>query len=337
MNLEHKSVQSREYKYDNFRFFLIFIVVFGHGIELFADPAAMVIYRLIYSFHMPAFLFITGKFAKFEKKKIIQRLIIPYLIFQTLYLLFNNCLLIDHMPIQYTTPYWLVWYLLAAAIYYLLIPMFPAKGSRYCFVVFVGSLIASLLVGYDDSIGTYMTLSRVFVFGPFFFLGYYDTEIYAVISTWLKKQKVRFSKKGICILFICVGEFYILYMHVPVVLLYGRESYGSCGSSIIERGIVLMTAFAWIELFCTLVPERRIPIISDYGQRTMPIYLLHGFVIRLLGKYEVFHFSTAVNLLILFVIAIVSVLALGNKYLNWLFVYHPVIPCNRIRNKSGDP
>lgn len=54
---------------------LIFLVVFGHMISTFADtPEVDVIYKIIFSFHMPAFIFVSGYFAKVEPKKILSRM-----------------------------------------------------------------------------------------------------------------------------------------------------------------------------------------------------------------------------------------------------------------------
>ena len=39
--------------------------------EMFTDPEVDVIYKIIFSFHMPAFIFVSGYFAKVEPKKIL--------------------------------------------------------------------------------------------------------------------------------------------------------------------------------------------------------------------------------------------------------------------------
>lgn len=61
----------REYQYDNMKFILILLVVFGHLLEYIRGDISENIYRIIYTFHMPVFVFISGYFAKFKKKKII--------------------------------------------------------------------------------------------------------------------------------------------------------------------------------------------------------------------------------------------------------------------------
>ncbi len=80
---------SRDSYFDNAKFLLIFLVVFGHIIRSYIhdNDALLHIYKFIYTFHMPAFILISGYFAKgFNRhgyvKKIAWKLIVPYLIFQ---------------------------------------------------------------------------------------------------------------------------------------------------------------------------------------------------------------------------------------------------------------
>ncbi len=71
----------RDYLYDNYKAFLIFLVVIGHFIE----PAYMnnnFLYTLkwfIFAFHMPAFIFISGYFSKRELplKDLVCKLAVP--------------------------------------------------------------------------------------------------------------------------------------------------------------------------------------------------------------------------------------------------------------------
>lgn len=72
-------------------------------------------------------------------------------------------------------------------------------------------------------------------------------------------------------------------------------------------------------LFEYLISNKEIPIISKLGQNTMAIYLFHGFIIRLSSKFEIFHYSIAVNLVLSCVIAFVIILTFGNKYVAWIF------------------
>lgn len=78
----------RIYKFDNLKAVLIFLVVFGHFLELVEGHELL--YLVIYSFHMPLFMFLSGYFARFDKKKILEQLIYPYVMFQILYTCYSH-------------------------------------------------------------------------------------------------------------------------------------------------------------------------------------------------------------------------------------------------------
>ncbi|MEN0648984.1 acyltransferase family protein [Caldifermentibacillus hisashii] len=92
--------KQRDYYFDNGKFLLIFFVVFGHLIRSFIENNEILyaFYKTIYSFHMPAFILVSGYFAKgyFEKgyfTKLVKKLLVPYLIFQIIYSVYYYFLL----------------------------------------------------------------------------------------------------------------------------------------------------------------------------------------------------------------------------------------------------
>ena len=85
-------VKVRKAYYDNAKFLLVFLVVLGHFIQSYIHDNKIIftLYTTIYLFHMPAFILISGYFAKgFRRKgylmKMAKKLIGPYLIFQGIY------------------------------------------------------------------------------------------------------------------------------------------------------------------------------------------------------------------------------------------------------------
>src|SRR5690625_864252 len=78
--------------FDNAKIILIFLVVFGHLIQPFISASSELntLYLWIYTFHMPAFIFLAGFFAKGSGNKeyiinLAKKLLIPYILFQLLY------------------------------------------------------------------------------------------------------------------------------------------------------------------------------------------------------------------------------------------------------------
>ncbi len=81
-------MNQRLYKFDNIRFLLMFLVILGHLLEVIHSEVGSQLYRVIYSFHMPLFIFVSGYFAKYDRRKILINFIYPYLLFQSLYCFF---------------------------------------------------------------------------------------------------------------------------------------------------------------------------------------------------------------------------------------------------------
>lgn len=155
----------RDHQFDNIRLILIFFVIFGHLIEYFAADG--ILYRWIYSFHMPVFIFISGYFAKFNPKKIVCNILVPYVLLQILYTAFDH-LLYGNAPfrLQFTTPYWLLWYLLSLFCYYLLLPLIDTDRASVQLFVFLACVALALLSGFGQGFGYFLSLSRTFVFLP---------------------------------------------------------------------------------------------------------------------------------------------------------------------------
>lgn len=93
-----RAEKQRNYHFDNMKGILILCVVLGHTVSnLFSVwgnyLATKYLYYLIYTFHMPVFIFISGFFSKRHSdyetylKKAISGCLIPYLIFNVLYAL----------------------------------------------------------------------------------------------------------------------------------------------------------------------------------------------------------------------------------------------------------
>ena len=80
----------RDTFWDSLKFLLIFFVVYGHMIETYAPDGSYhrSMYNFIYAFHMPFFMFISGRFSQIKNRKKYRhsnvKLFETYLIFQTI-------------------------------------------------------------------------------------------------------------------------------------------------------------------------------------------------------------------------------------------------------------
>ena len=168
------STNFRSSKYDNLKAVLIFLVVFGHLLAITSGIAASLLNMVIYIFHMPAFVYVTGKFAKPKKKKIIFFLLL-YVVFQMLYTPFLQRFYDPTIKFSLITPQWILWYLMATITYLLasyIIPSSPSLKQKKI-GIFISFLI-SILVGFLPFVGLEFSLSRTLVFFPFFLMGKWE-------------------------------------------------------------------------------------------------------------------------------------------------------------------
>lgn len=305
----------RNYKMDNIRFLLIFLVILGHFIELFQGEFSLALYKIIYSFHMPAFLFLTGFFARFKPRKILLSLVCPYILFQTLYLVFDAIMLQgkDSFTLNFTTPYWILWYLLTVICYYLLIPLIDSENKLSRRLILGLAIAISLLAGFDTTIGYYGSLSRTYTFLPFFLAGFYLSKT----KKMPQKNHLTLPLSGLLAL-LC--SFYIMNNSgITKQVLYGSYSYEKAGYNPLIKAILLVCGFAWIIFLLSAIPDKKMPFVSLLGQNTLPIFLLHGFVVKLANEYDIFALSEIGNLLLAITLSLVIILLLGNPWVALLF------------------
>lgn len=312
-------MKQRDYRFDNLKLLLIFLVVFGHMLELIDNRTfTFDLYLAIYAFHMPAFVFVSGYFARFSPQKILSRLVVPYVIFQVLYLSFGNLLFGASAPIQFATPYWLMWYMLVMVFCYALIPFFDsAKTARSRVAVLALTVVVSLLVGFDDQVGRFLSLSRFFDFLPYFIAGYYLGNSEVSVSSVLGRLHLpRLALIGILAMLAAIGVAYVVL--APAItpnVLYGASSYAAAGYSPLQKAILYLVGSAFIALLLLATPSKRFPVLSGFGAATLSIYLLHGFVARAISASPVspFMFGEAGNLVLALLLSAVLISLFGSK------------------------
>lgn len=66
-------VERRNQQLDIVKGFAIVLVVLGHAIQYtYRDFDNLFVFRLIYSFHMPLFMFVSGMLVQFNRNKVID-------------------------------------------------------------------------------------------------------------------------------------------------------------------------------------------------------------------------------------------------------------------------
>ncbi|MEN2667054.1 acyltransferase family protein [Listeria aquatica] len=279
---ENKLVKPRDYYFDNAKFILIFLVVFGHLLQPFVaeHDSVRILYSMIYTFHMPAFILISGYFAKGFRKsgylmKTMKKLILPYLLFQSIYSVFYYFLLSeDRFSLTFLDPEWSLWFLLSLFFWNLMLYVF--SKLKPVTALSIATLIG-LLAGYVDSIDGYLSLSRTFVFFPFFLAGFF-----------LKKEHFLYLQKNAAK--IIGGAIFIAILGIVLVSpgldedwFLGSKPYGEFVDAkvlgLLMRVLIYAISFAAIAAFFTFVPKRQF-FFTKWGKNTLYVYLLHGFFIK---------------------------------------------------------
>ncbi|CAM5686592.1 Acyltransferase family protein OS=Streptomyces tendae OX=1932 GN=F3L20_26500 PE=4 SV=1 [Streptomyces tendae] len=166
--------RQRDAFFDNAKYLAIVLVAVGHAWgQLLDEGAVETAYRVVYTFHMPAFILISGYFSRgFDlRPRHVQRLVtgvvVPYVVFETAYSLFQRYG--NDEPehgITLLDPTYHLWFLCALFVWRITTPLW--KAVRHPLAV---SLVLAALGSVSPQIGDDLELQRVLQFLPFFVLG----------------------------------------------------------------------------------------------------------------------------------------------------------------------
>jgi len=226
---------------------------------------------------MPAFILISGYFAKnFRKeghyKKLIIKLLVPYVLFEVFYSLFISLIYDKKLDFSMSTPYWLMWFLLSLFCWHIM--LYFISKFQYSFAI---SILIAVLAGYFDNFDKEFSLLRTFTFFPFFLAGFL-----------LKKEHFEYLKslpvKLLSLLFLSGLFIYIHFSHnISFRWLWASRPYSYYGFEGIEAAFFRLFYFLVMFIACTaflsLVTSKK-TFFSNLGIYTLYTYLLHGFFVR---------------------------------------------------------
>lgn len=271
-------VNERNYLFDNAKVILIFLVVFGHSLERYIDnnSALRCVYSLIFLFHMPLFVFISGYFSKnIEKcrKNAVNDLLVPFLVFNSIWYISNGNL---SFPLYYAG--WTLWYLLSLFFW-----RFFLKDILKIKWAFLGSVIFGVLIGALDKYSSLLSISRTFAFFPFFLLGYYSNE-----KTIEKINSIPKVISYVGLLSIGVGVYFVSNMNViSYKFLYMSQSYESFGLNLAYGAVLRLSMYLVaivLSVFVMNIISKDKIFLSRFGASTLMIYLGHIYMLRVLNK-----------------------------------------------------
>lgn len=319
--------KQRVYYWDNLKALLIFLVVLGHFLLPVTDIGRVieVSYFFIYIFHMPAFVFVTGYFAKYYMKKQVPQInkllgfLILYVVYKVLLWITKSIVVGELVKFDLLEERAAPWYMLCMFYWYVLLPIFDKFKPQ----VSIGfAVLLALMAGLDPRIGFFLCLCRCIVYMPFFLIGYYFK------SDWLEKITTRKAKivAGIFLAVVLV----ILAFNMKFMDKYGAIIFGSSGYSVIHTSdiVAMGLRFLWmliasaitLAIMC-LIPKRK-TVITFIGSRTLAIYILHRIIRQIFENgylYRYFDDNEIVVLVICIVISVIITLVCSAKCFTDLF------------------
>ena len=199
-------LKSRDHQIDNIKGFLIILVVFGHMLLASTKENNWVL-TLIYSFHMPAFIFINGLFSINVNLRKVFRFGILYIVIQLIYILVVRLTSYPWIPRAHiiATPIFHVWYLLSLTYWYLF-SFFVKKYRLKPILVISVSIIFALLIRYKNFNvdGNYFAYARTIVFAPYFMVGHFLT-MKDIEKARVKLKKMKLLLLFLILVFLCVN------------------------------------------------------------------------------------------------------------------------------------
>jgi fucose 4-O-acetylase-like acetyltransferase len=281
----------RDLKLDNLRGLAILLVVLAHFImesSIYSSSAFYFTCKFIYLFHMPLLIFVSGYLSKIRPdnvSKAFKGILIPYLIFNTLWIIVAF-LQNGHLPsAMYFVPEVGLWYLLSLFFWRTMLPI--ANMVKHAFWI---SILLALLVGTINLNLSFLSISRTICFFPVFLLGFYFKDI---------KEKFTINKYlagGSLIILLTASTFFFKHYSDNLV---GKLSYSAMDLGNLEGMVLRLLAIAVgmisvILLFNIMTSKET--VLTKVGRNSLSVYVLHFYfifylpdILNYLGLKFIFH------------------------------------------------
>lgn len=276
---------TRDLYWDTLKFVLIFFVVYAHTLSGSNPDGSF--NRAMYNFIFilfPLFIFISGRFSQIknmEKYKLgLLRIFETYIVFQfirTIPILLSGAFSFHSILSFLLSPKYTLWYLISLIYWRLIVMFIPKRILIYKpIVILTLCFTVSILGGFIPV--KILALQRAMTYLPFFFLGFYSTEI--DLRKWISKIHI-----GIPIMSILASFLFIYYYmnYDMTFVLSGKMSYWSYPSlsplllCIARCLFVLAAIFVSFMVMCLVRVQSWM---AKMGAATLAIYIFHSFIVQ---------------------------------------------------------
>lgn len=262
--------------FDNIKGLLIILVVAGHFMHpIHNDNQALsALFDIIYLFHMPLFVFVSGFFAKgayrnghLNVNRMITFLVLG-LVYQAALLLINGSLQPRRLLTFSSAP----WYLIGMVWWYAATPLLARLRAPAGIAI---SLAAALASGCIDLSNGFLAISRSLAFLPYFALGYYVTP--RQLQHLAQRRTLWLAVAAA----IAIAAARLVDPHAYdwfLAMVYGDNPYtGGILLGMSERLVSMVIAVVFSLAVFHITPSGQSRL-TALGERTLQVYVLHRLI-----------------------------------------------------------
>lgn len=323
--MEEGAVQKeRAAKWDNLKFYLIALVVIGHVVFNYLDysETAKAVYLFIYSFHMPAFVFVAGLFSKHaveqRRYETVVEFVVIYLVMKFLDAA-GDAITGSRIDFHFLWESGPAWFALAMAVFLAATMFLHRFDLRY---IMAAAVFVGCIAGLDTHFGDHFASMRICTFYPVFLAGF-----------WMEHQKIAEFQRahgglllkagGLLVLAgdlaLCLAKTDALY---PLLRLFkGKYEYAEMDMGI-EGVLFRLVCYAFWALMIAAVVfaagDRRM-LHTWLGSRTMASFIWHPIAIAVI--FRALHMTTwltihAPHTYLAAAVCIAFLITIGTAYLS---------------------
>ncbi|MFG3040321.1 acyltransferase family protein [Streptomyces sp. NPDC048330] len=273
---------------DNAKYLAILLVAVGHVLPVVVEGsrATRALYMLVYAFHMPTFVLISGHLSRSyvgrpdQLRRLLTGVALPYLVFEVAYTLLIRWGAQPERPYSLLHPSYLMWFLIALFVWRTTAPFWSVVRWPVALSLAIAAA-AAVTPDLDGVVG----MQRVLQFLPFFVIG---LRMRPEHFRFLRRRSVR----AVAVLVLAgalpftywaTASIYITWFYRTVS---AQEMGVAWGPGLVRVGALFVCATILTAAFLALVPGRRVWF-TTLGSGTLCGYLLHGFLVRG-GQYSGF-------------------------------------------------